>query len=185
MIAYVFFATADWAGGRPMSLRRRLRILHRHPRKVYFWWLSWLTRTCTRSRLAHCAIGYDGAVLDPGIIGGKMWPFLPFVSSYPTLAATVAVPLENPIDLDKHFIAGRIRVWPTILKWMTFGAIIRTDDCLCVVRRCLIDGGIQVPRRIVSPHQLLNWLIEQGCSVAYTGEFQRPDPVGKAGLPGS
>ena len=157
---YVFFATARRARRRKLPLRRRCRIACKFRRRTYFAFLSWLVRTLTRSQLAHCSIGYDGAVLDPGIRRNTYWPFRAYVISYPTLVCCFRVLVSRPIDLDA-FPQGSKPAWPTFVRWLTRGRWPWTTDCVCIAIDCLRQGGIAVPRQLVSPQQLHDWLLER------------------------
>lgn len=161
----VFFSTANWRrlGRADMTLRRRIRVAIRHPRRSYFWFLSALVRVITRSRLAHCSIGHDGAVLDPSMLGNRYWPMFVYISRFPTLAGFFRVPIrpDIAIGLDKYPAGIAKPAWPTILKWWT-GGMWPTTDCVCVVRSILRDGGIETPRSDYSPQRLWSRLAGRG-----------------------
>ncbi len=159
--AFVYFSTGQWSHRRRLTLRRRLRIARKFKRRTYFWFLSWLVRFITRSELAHVSIGYDGAVLHPGILDNEYWPQIAYTLKYPTLVCAFTVPLKQPIDLDRY-PSGQKQVWPTIMRWMLRGRGPATQDCTCIVIDCLRSGGVPVPTTLVSPQALYDWLKENG-----------------------
>lgn len=120
-----------------------------------------VVRVLTGSRLIHCSISFDGGVLDPRVAGDSFWPFLTYIDDYPGLAWVVMVPLENSIDLDDASIPGPKPVLPSLVRWIAFGLTPAPRDCVSTVSRALRAGGVHVPKRVVSPKQLLRWLIQQ------------------------
>lgn len=157
--AYVFFATAEWSPGRRVGWYRMARIARRRPAKAYHAFLSALTRWVTGSPLAHCAIGYNGVVLDPGIRGNRFWPIHTFCVYFPTLAYGIEVELDRPVYLDAYDHGGPKPVLPTLIRWWTGGRW-RTQDCVCITCDLLRSGGVDVPKRIYQPVQLYRWLKE-------------------------
>ena len=157
--AFVFFSK----GGRRhrIGLRRRTRIARRFPRRSIVNLIDIAVRTLTGSELIHCSIGFDGGVLDPRIGGDSFWPILNYIDDYPGLAWVVMVTLERSIDLDDISIPGPKPVLPSLIRWTVFGLAPAPEDCVSTVSRALRAGGICVPKRIVSPKQLLRWLIQQ------------------------
>jgi hypothetical protein len=158
----VFFAAP--AVREKRSWRRKWRIARRFPRTALLMVLTWMTTRVSRSPLAHCMIGHNGAVLDPSLAGNQFWPFIPFVLEYPALAWAIKVPLHKPIDLDQYRPNIPKRIWPTILRWWSGGRW-PTEDCVCVVCDLLRDGGISVPQRIYKPVQLYEWLKAHGYQI--------------------
>lgn len=155
--AYVYFTTGQWSHKRRMSWRRRLRIVRKFKRRSYFWFLAWLVRTLTFSKLAHVSIGYNGAVLHPGILDNEYWPQIAYTLKYPTLTCAFTVPVNGPIDLDRY-PKGAKQVWPTVRKWICYGWAPATQDCVDIVKDCLAQGGVTVPRNVLSPQDLHDWL---------------------------
>ena len=171
---HIFFASARWSKRRALTVRKRLRIARKFKRRSYFAFLSWLVRTLSGSQMAHCSVGFDGAVLDPGIRGNRFWPFKAYVLAYPTLICVFKVPVQHDVDLDR-FRPGRKPVLPTVVRWLTRGWWPWTNDCVCVALDCLHQGGVAVPvpHRLVSPQQLHDWLKENRYERT---EFQAPTP---------
>lgn len=164
LTAYVFFATADWSNKRRPGWLQLARIARRRPGKVFHAFLSAWTRWQTGSPLAHCAIGFDGAVLDPGIRGNRFWPIRTFCVYFPTLAYGVEVPIYRPVYLSAYDHGGPKRVWPTLIRWWTGGRF-QTQDCVCITCDILRSGGVPVPKRIYQPVQLFRWLEEHGYTI--------------------
>lgn len=142
-------------------LRSRFLLWRRHPLIAYRLLLTWLIVRLSRAELDHCAFGTAGVVLTISLSGVRFWPFWTFVRKYPRLALVYRVPLRRSVDLTRYEGMRRPRPAMTVLKWWTFGAI-RTRDCVCVTRQCLIAAGVPVPRRIVSPAQLEEYLRVEG-----------------------
>lgn len=159
---YVFFATADWRRSHVrLTTCQWLRIARRRPRKAYFACLAWLTRTITRSRLAHVSIGHNGVVLDPDIKGNRAWPLVVYVSNYPTLVCAFSIKTPDSPPLDSLPLNNRKPVLPTLLRWWTGGRV-HTEDCVCITVDMLRAAGVDVPKRIYQPIQLHRWLHDQG-----------------------
>lgn len=112
----------------------------------------------TGCRLIHCAIAFDGAVLDPGLLGDRLYPEAGYALLERRWVLRLTVPVPGRIDLD-HGIDTRPRpVWPTFWRWATLG-LFQTRDCVSVVARHLRAGGIDVPAWLVRPADLAMWLI--------------------------
>lgn len=174
--AYVYLSTGAWSHRRRMSWRARLRIAKRFPRRSYYWFLAWLVRTLTISKLAHVSIGYDGAVLHPGLIDNEYWPQIVYTLRYPTLVCAFTVPVDAPLDLRRYPV-GCQTIWPSVRKWLLCGYAPTTTDCVCIVKDCLRQGGVMVPRRVISPQDLHDWLEKQ----RYERTDLRPLPDNPAG----
>jgi len=158
---YIFFASADWSRSyKRRPIKRRIRLLMRFPKKSYLAFLSWLIRTVTRSRLAHCSIGDGELVLDFGLMGRNHWPHISYCLNYPTLVGAFIVPAPNAIDLD-GYRKEKIRVFPTLLRWWSRGRV-TTRDCVCETVRFLNEAGVPCPKRIYKPCQLFEWLEKEG-----------------------
>lgn len=142
-----------------MSLRRRLRLIRRSPRKAYRHALIWLVRRLTGSPLVHTAIGDGEVVIDPAFVGDRAWPHIAYVLRYPSLAGYYIVPVE--VDLPFELDVRPRRPWATVLRWLTGGRW-RARDCVQVVAGYLRVGGVDVPDRITTPAQLHQWLRGQG-----------------------
>jgi hypothetical protein len=160
---FVFFSTAPWMARkrRKQTLAQRLRIARRFPRRTMYVAVTRFAKFVSRSDIAHVAVGYDGAVLDQAIAGGRFWPFEPFLCYYPCLIGVFVVPIRTVPDLDRHYYPGRNPIWPTFMRWWTFGRV-QTRDCVCITVTILRDAEYIVPRNVVTPIQLYNWLKTQG-----------------------
>ena len=157
--AFVFFSK----GGQRhrIGLRRRARIVRRFPRRSLTRLIDVAVRVLTGSRLIHCSIGFEGGVLDPRFAGDSFWPMLRYIDDYPGLAWVVMVPLTRSINLDAISIPGPKPMLPSLARWIAFGFTPAPRDCVSTVSRALRAGGVRVPWRVVSPKQLLRWLIQQ------------------------
>ena len=151
----IFFAARSTARSR-RDLFRFARMAIRRP--VPAWRLFWLAvlRAVSGHR-THVAIGYRGAVLDPVFAGNRFWPYIAYVLAYPGLIDAFEVPVDRPIRLEDYEGGGRKAVWPTLIRWWTAGQY-QTEDCVCIACDLLRQGGINVPRYIISPGQLHRWL---------------------------
>lgn len=127
--------------------------------------LSAVVRVLTRSPLAHCAVGFGGAVLDPAYGGDRFWPMVTFVTRYPTLVGAYILPAKAAPDMDAVADPRPKRALPTFVRWL-IGGRIQTRDCVFQVRRVLAQAGIVVPDSVVSPHQLFNHLANLGARYA-------------------
>lgn len=158
----VFFASATWP--RPVKLSTVWRLFRRKRTRFRGWFLAFITRTLTCSPIAHISIEWNGAVLDPGIGGNQVWATLEYIRHFPTLLWMVKVPVLRPPPIERYEGDKRAkRALPSIARWATRGRV-RTNDCACTVTECLRDAGVNVPRAVVSPQQLFDWLThEHGC----------------------
>ena len=132
--------------------------------------VSRLIRILTRSDLCHCAIAYDGAVLDPTLSGVRYYAFERAVRCYPGLYGLFRVPLIYAIDLDyfQRLTAVPQPLFPRLWRTLDFGRGEWVYDCLCVVLACLQAGGIPVPHNLLTPRTLYRWLIRKGYDHART-----------------
>lgn len=156
---HVLFAEAVISG---VPLWTRVRFARRYPLMAYASLLAWLTRALTRSKLAHCAVMSRGVVLDPAIGGDQLWKAEEFFARYPTLREVVAVTVPADIAIPQLDPWGRRRALPSIFRLITRGRV-RTRDCVERVAHVLRLCGLTVPTNIVSPQQLHDWLVQQGC----------------------
>ena len=157
-VLYVFFGR--YSRGR--RARRPLRLIRRKPHLAYLKLLEAIVVRLYRSSITHCAVGYDGAVLNPVIERNQYWPHIPFTLEYPRLTCAFELPIDGPVDLDRYPVW---RNWHqrlhllSIVKWITRGRV-RSGDCVDTVIDVLRQGGITIPRHIVAPGQLHDWLLE-------------------------
>jgi hypothetical protein len=126
--------------------------------------LDWLVRRLSGWEVAHVAIGDGGAVLNPTYRGNRLWPFDAFALSHPGVAWGFLVPISRPIDWTPHEEdPPRPKPWmPTLARWATRGRWPRTRDCVAEVSACLRSAGVAVPRRVVTPAHLFDWLRAEG-----------------------
>lgn len=161
--AYIYFSTADWAGkkGRKISIAKRLRIARRFPLKSYHWFIMQVVRHITHFRLTHVAFGYDHIVLNTTLFGTLYWTDRDFILSYPTLEGFYVIPELGHVIIEQFEGYNPKPIWPTVKRYLNRGRT-RSDDCVCVTCECLSQGGIDVPRNIVTPRQLYRFLHKQG-----------------------
>ncbi len=131
--------------------------------------LGWLIRVLSRSPLDHCAIGCDGWVLNVSYrLGNRYWPADAYEEHYPGLVCVWTVPLVRPIDWQRQPMPGtpgRRRVLPLLCRWLTRGrcpGVRKATDCVGIAVDLLTAAGLAIPRRIVSPGELHEWLARQG-----------------------
>lgn len=154
----VFFASCDWSTRRRPSAKTRWRLLRRRPATTFNWTVAALVRLLTRSPYSHVAVRIDDAVLDPAIGGNRFWPTLVFAWYYPTLLCAMDIDLPRWVDLDLFPPGRRKSIRGALLRWITIG-LTESDDCVSTVREVLILGGLPVPRWVVSPRQLHDWML--------------------------
>lgn len=157
---HVYFATARWRrNGHRARLSRRFAITRRRPRWVWYWSLAAMTRTLSRSSLAHVAIGDDDVVLDPALQGDRVWPRLAFEQHFPTLAARFTLPAAQGFAIhDRHVDLRRKRVVPSLARLASRGRW-PAHNCVSEVINVLREAGVAVPPRTVSPIQLYAHLL--------------------------
>lgn len=143
---------------RKMSWRTRIRILRRWPGKSYSMFLARLTMFLTRSEWCHCSIGYMGHVLDPLISGSKIWPLHEYTEKRRGVLEEYAFRVVRPPMFWAD--TSRAPVMPSLIRYVTCGRFPFTRDCVCVTLNMMRQAGINVPRTIVSPKQLRNWVKE-------------------------
>ncbi len=132
--------------------------------------LSRLIQVCSLSRIVHCAIAYDGVVLDARFGGNVYWPAHQVWRWYPGLFAVVRADFLHRIDLGyfEYGVAVRKPIFPTVWRTLAYQTAL-TDDCLCVVLACLRAGGVPAPTTTKTPAGLLRWLIRRGYPHATRG----------------
>jgi hypothetical protein len=136
----------------------------------------------TRSRMVHCAVGIDGAVLNPIMSGNQYWPHIAYVITYARLTCAFRIEVHVTVDLDRYGQGKPRKAWPTVLKLLTRGWY-RTDDCVDTVIDAMRQAGIRVPRYVIAPIDLHDWLLAAGYDhVRFTGEPHAEDrrPAGPA-----
>lgn len=164
--AYVCFCTGRLRRKRPAIWRwKRIDFI-----RFYAGFLSWLVRFLTRCDLAHVAIGDGRVVLDPAIVGNRYWPFEAYLLGYPTRAWLFTVPCDRCIELGLY--EERPPRWkpaiPTFMRWITRG-LWPTRDCVAIARECLVRGGLDVPRTVVTPAHLFDYLRGEGFELTQLG----------------
>lgn len=160
--AYILFgcAVSDMRERR-LGWWRRIRIIYRYPSKSFIFLLAKLTSLISNSRIVHCAVSDGQAVLDITVRGDWYWPFLLYILKYPSLTCLVRVSLVRPIDIDDYAVGIPKKVFPTILRWLSRG-LVDTDDCASTVAKCLREAGADIPRHIVKPVELHDYLLKKG-----------------------
>jgi len=114
--------------------------------------------------ICHVAIAVDDVVLDPMILGDHLWPTGEYIARYPGLAAFCTVPLVRTVDLRARPRAGRRTGLGALAAVLTRGRY-PAHDCVHAVRTVLAEGGIDTPRNIVTPANLMVNLVLRGCNV--------------------
>ena len=118
--------------------------------------VSWLGRT----RLAHVAVEHGGHVWNPLSCGDGFYDVWRYLAHYPGLQCVVWIPIDS-YPLLSRLERRRRRIWPSIIRVMTGGRT-PSDDCVYATVCLLRSHGIMVPKRTVTPDQLLHWLVSQG-----------------------
>ncbi len=147
MYGYVFFAT-----GKSKHFHWKARLI------------TALVRGITLSPFCHCAIGFNGVLMNSALSGINYWPLDVAVDKYPTLDVVFRVPLSYAIDLDYfcHLHGVRQPILPKLGRFVDCGRGPWIYDCVCTTLACLGAGGIPVPRTIISPGGLHRWLRREG-----------------------
>ena len=135
------------------------------------------------SRFVHVLIG-DGEVWYSR--GFDASSYLPWLCGSVTdlVGIVVAVPVcvssirDEPIGTDT-----RVNTWKTMLRYVSCG-LIGSNDCVSHTRGVLQRAGVSSPRWIVTPDDLLGWLIEKGCPVVEVmgGPAVGDPPASQSGL---
>lgn len=146
----VFFAT----GRVPLRANWRKLLF---PNFAIYAIISEVIHLLTWSNLAHVAIADDRHVLSPAASGNRVWPIDRFLGKYPGLTHAYVVPVLNPITAKTYRNRRRMKLALWLFKWLSGGRV-RTDDCVCVVRRVLADAGVDTPDSCYTPARLSAWL---------------------------
>ena len=135
-------------------------------------------RRMTGSPYAHVGLGCDEVVLDPGITGNRLWTMTNYIYRFPTLALVYICELDRRPDLESVTEDERKAKWPTWVRWMTCGWF-PSRDCVAITTDLIRRAGRPVPRRIVSPHQLLRWCQSERMPHASIPWYRKAYPVGQ------
>lgn len=123
-------------------------------------WVPSLVRIATISWCSHVAIGDEHAVLDVHLEEGTR--FVPRIlhDTYAQLRPQVAFHLgrRRPVDLTRYEGIGPPSWMRIVIRWLTFGLVPYSGDCLGMVKDVLEQDGIHVPRRITTPGGLERWM---------------------------
>lgn len=157
-IARVFFAKDITP---KFSLRSWLRLRKRNSQLAWQCLIPVIVKTLTRSQLSHCAISYNGAVLDVTIHGNKFFPHISYALEHPSLVCCFDVPVKHDPKLDRYPYGGDKNPWRSFARFMTRG-VVQAGDCVEITCDCLRHAGINVPRCVASPGHLYRWLEKQG-----------------------
>jgi len=116
----------------------------------------------TRSRIVHCAFGWNGVFADATLTGVKFWPAasIPF---YPNLFGVFRVPVHGDLtDLMTRCEQGvgrRVRPYCMLRRLLTGRP--RGLDCLTIPLAGLRAGGVRVPRHVRAPVDLYRYLLRR------------------------
>ena len=125
--------------------------------------LPHIIRAIGRTEFAHCAIGYDGAVLDPMIWGDRIYAEAVYLDIMPTLAWRFRVPLIRPINFDDYQLVKEERkTMPTMRRMMSRGRT-PANDCVTVTCGLLREAGVRLSPRISTPAAVYDALRRMGC----------------------
>lgn len=115
------------------------------------WWH--LPASIVSPRCSHVAIEYMGVVYSPMSGGCVVCPIegagLPF--------AFCTFPVEQ---FARHRLSRGFGVVPSFLGWATHG-VIQGANCVTLIAALLRDGGVNVPRSVVTPDRMLDWAWER------------------------
>lgn len=154
--AVLFFLTGTVLGAVPPSVR--LRFLLRRGFALS-WFTAWLIRELSDSDVSHCAVALGEVVYDPCLAGDRTWPLDVFLRRFPGITDLFIIPsagcaLPSPRPCRKAW-------WPSLLRWMTRGAV-AADDCVTCTAAVLRAAGHAVPADAVTPDDLRSWARQQG-----------------------
>ena len=97
----------------------------------------------------HVAILSEWWVYDPSLLGPVFVDAFEYVSRVGAIYAGVEVPIARHLMPPME----RISLWRTALRWLSRGRL-PASDCVSQVAWMLRQGGVHVPRTIVTPGQL-------------------------------
>jgi hypothetical protein len=138
--------------------------------------LWWVQRSVTRCELDHVSVASRGVVLDPSVLrGDTLYPEITYVKAHNALAWMIEVPCltktyEQPTGLWQvcHKPPPLLNRDPrpktpirAFLRWLTRGRVY-SRDCVTRVAGVLDEAGHAVPRWVVTPDHLYDWLRSQG-----------------------
>lgn len=151
---YVFFVTY-----------RKRRITWRAIRKfkglAYRSFIIWLIATLGRCELVHVCIADNRVVLDQTLFGPKYYDTLAFCLKYPRLAWCFEFKTPAPINVELAADLGPVKCLRTIIRRLTFG-LVKSNDCVTSTCMVLRDAGMDVPKGIITPGHLWDYLRSQG-----------------------
>jgi hypothetical protein len=160
--AYIFFGSGlSDMRKRRLGWWRKARITCRYPLRSFIFLLAKFTKLISNSRIVHCAVSDGQAVLDTTVRGDWYWPFLLYILKYPGLTCLIRVSLVRPLDIDDYEVGIPKKIFPTMLRWLSRG-MVDANDCASTVTKCLREAGIDIPRYIVKPVELHDYLLRKG-----------------------
>ncbi len=127
-------------------------------------WTAKAVRILTVSWCSHVAIGDEHAVLDVKMEDGARYIPRVLYVTFAQVRPQMAFHLGRRREVDFTRYEGMPPPsWARIaIRWLTFGFISYSGDCLGMVKDVLEQDGIPVPRRITTPGGLQCWLDARG-----------------------
>lgn len=166
----IYFATSIVR--RPRNLWSLVRIARKAPKLAYAAFLVWVLGRVVGDEFSHVYVACEqGAVLDPSVIhGDRFWAEIPWVIGHPTLQWLVRVPVDSALDLDAHKSTKQKTPIRALLRYWT-GGVVASRDCVSTAVGVLRSKGLDIPRQVVTPGHLWDWLRREGyefvCLEAY------------------
>ena len=122
------------------------------------------TRLGGLSPYCHCAIAYNGVLLDVSYSNGVAYfPVGTIEKHHPSLSVVFSVPVLREPDLAawEPYHGVPLRVLPTVGRFLLGGGPF-VYDCVCIVLYCLETGGVHADPGITTPGALYRWCVRQG-----------------------
>lgn len=103
-------------------------------------------------------------MLDPGFEGDRYFSelnYLVHLSFDKLFGIEWSFTCDRPVDLTVAYRPGRRSILRSILAWATFGLVV-PNNCVTAVVDRLRHAGYDVPRNLVTPAHLYDWLRKEG-----------------------
>jgi hypothetical protein len=142
-------------------------------------WAGFLRRLqhlLTREEFDHVSIASRGVVLDPSVArGDTLYAEITYVKAHSGLSWMIEVPTAQ-VFTSKRGSSGQTCPKPppvldvdprpktpvrALARWLTRGRVY-SRDCVTRVVGVLSEAGVFVPRHVVTPGQLFDWLRGEG-----------------------
>lgn len=122
---------------------------------------SLLVQWLTLSPFVHCAVGDGEVVMEVRPDGIRFWPDLAY-SVGRGVSWVYEVPTSNQIEWSRWEYDTARRGPLASFAYLFTGGLLQASNCVTETKAVLALAGVDVPRKVLTPAHLWDWLREQG-----------------------